>query len=797
MLNVKEITEKKFLFFDGAMGTMLQKNHMYKGEIPEILNITNPQLIREIHEGYIDSGADIITTNTFGANEIKLKNTGFSVEDIIKTAVKIAKDVVKDKRDKYVALDIGPIGELLEPMGELKFERAYEIFKRQIICGVEAGCHIILIETMSDIYEAKAAVLAAKENSKLPVFCTMTFTEEKRTFTGTDPISMVAVLEGLGVDAVGINCSVGPKAMIPVVREILKYSSIPVIVQPNAGLPKIEKGVTVFDVDPECFCEYIKTMAEMGVVIFGGCCGTGYEHIRKSKQNIQNIHPKKISMKDYTCTTSASKTINFNDGIVVVGEKINPTGKSKLKDALRKNNMECILKEAILQKNFGANVLDINMGLPEIDEENTMVVAVKKIQSVLDIPLQIDSAYPNVLEAAARIYNGKPVLNSVNGSKRVMESVFPIVKKYGACVIGLTLDDKGVPFLAEERYAIAEKIVNCGLGYGIQKKDIIIDCLTLTASAQQKEVKETLKALIMVKERLGVKTILGISNVSYGLPRRDIINRTFLAMSLSAGLDAAIMDPTLEGMMDTINAYNLLENQDEGGKKYLDIYSHSKLVNPNMIKEVNEKITLQQAVIKGLKEEALDISKELIKTLKPVEIVDKYLIPALDDVGKMYETEEIFLPQLMQSAEVVKAVFGILKSSIKPEASDSMLKGKIILATVSGDIHDIGKNIVKVLLENYGFEVIDLGKDVDTERIVKCIKSENIRLVGLSALMTTTLNSMEETIKAIRDNNLPCKVMVGGAVLNKRYADMIGADFYAKDARESVEIARRIFKINI
>lgn len=789
MLNIKRMVKEKFLFFDGAMGTMLEKKGINKGEIPDLFNILKPQLIREIHEGYLDAGADIITSNTFGANEFKLEGTGFSVEEVVKSAVSIAKEAINGKNNKYVALDIGPIGKLIKPLGELEFEKAYDIFKRQVVCGVEAGCDAIIIETMSDLYEAKAAVLAAKENSDVPVFCTMTFTENKRTFTGTDPITMVAVLEGLGVDALGINCSLGPQGLIPILSEILMYSSIPVIVQPNAGIPRVEGCNSVYDVSPECFGSYIKQMAEMGACILGGCCGTTYEYIRIAKQKLENMTPNKILDKEYTLVTSWSKTVNFNNGIVVAGERINPTGKQHLKEALRKEKYEEILKEAILQKNSGADILDVNVGLPDINEEYSMVSVVRKIQENLDIPLQIDSSKVNVLETATRIYNGKPIINSVNGSEKSMKTVFPIVKHYGACVVGLTLDDAGVPLVAEERYKIAERIVNSALTYGISKKDIIIDCLTLTVSSQQKEVKETLKTLRMVKERLGVKTILGISNISYGIPRRDIVNRTFFSMALENGLDCGIIDPTFPGNLDTVFAYNLLSNRDYNGKEYLKVYSGDQ----SCVREKDEKTTLQQAVIQGLNEEAINISMELLHSIEPVEILNEYIIPALDDVGKMYESQDIFLPQLMQSADVVKNVFEMLKNYIKLQGKENISKGKIVIATVSGDMHDIGKNIVKIILENYGFTVIDLGKNVDTEKIIQSIITEDAKLLGLSALMTTTVSSMEEVIKEIRLKNISCKVMVGGAVLNENYAKMIGADFYAKDALESVEIAKKVF----
>ncbi|NMA57472.1 MAG: dihydropteroate synthase [Clostridium cochlearium] len=771
------------------MGTMLQNRGLKTGEIPETYNILHPEIIKDIHEKYIEAGSNIIITNTFGANELKLENTDYSVEEVITEAVNIAKSA---KGEKYIALDIGPIGQLMEPIGTLKFEKAYEIFKRQVVAGSKAGCHVILIETISDIYEAKAAVLAAKENSNLPVFCTMTFAEDGRTFTGTDPITMVTVLEGLGVDALGLNCSLGPKEIMPIVEEILKYSSIPVIVQPNAGLPRVDGNKTVYDITEEEFASYMKTIAEKGARILGGCCGTNDDFIRKTVEKVENIKVKEIEKKEFTAITSYSKTVLLGEEVKIIGERINPTGKKKFKEALKTNNMDYILNEAIMQKEAKADILDVNVGLPEINEEEVMIKVIREIQSIIDLPLQIDSSNSKVIEKAVRIYNGKPIINSVNGKEEVMESIFPIAKKYGAVVIGLTLDEKGIPSKAEDRVKIAEKIINKANEYGIDKKDIIIDCLVLTVSAQQKEVMETIKAVKMVKDKFNVKTTLGVSNVSFGLPNRSILNKTFLAMALAQGLDAPILNPNNKDVIETINAFKVLANQDKDAKDYVKNYSNiddKKEVN----KENNTK-DLKNIIISGIKEEAKEKTKELLKIKQSMEIVDEYLIPALDIVGKKYEKGEIFLPQLIQSAETVKNAFEIIREKISIEGKVSIYKGKIILATVQGDIHDIGKNIVKVILENYGFEVIDLGKDVPVEVVVEKAKQNNIKLVGLSALMTTTVKSMEETIKALRKNNINCKVFVGGAVLNEEYAKMIKADYYAKDAQEAVKIAQKEFR---
>ena len=788
-MGVKDLMLERFVYFDGAMGTMLQKMGLITGEVPETYNILHPEIIKQIHEKYIEAGADIITTNTFGANELKLKETGYSVEEIITSAVEIAR---KAKGDKYIALDIGPIGQLLEPSGTLKFERAYEIFKRQVIAGVKAGCDLILIETISDLYEAKAAVLAAKENSNLPVFCTMTFGEDGRTFTGTDPLTMVTLLEGLGVDALGLNCSLGPKELMPIVEKVLEYASIPVMIQPNAGLPRMEGDKTIFDVGPKEFAAYIKTMAEKGASILGGCCGTTEEYIKAVKEELKGINPKKIEKKKVTAICSASKTVILGNEVRVIGERINPTGKKKFKEALKNNNIDYILTEAINQTEAGADILDVNVGLPEIDESEMMVKVIKEIQSIINLPLQIDSSSPAVIEAAARIYNGKPIINSVNGKEKEMEAIFPIVKKYGACVVGLTLDEKGIPSKAEDRVAIAERIITTAEKYGINREDILIDCLVLTASAQQDEVMETIKAVRLVKEKFGVKTLLGVSNVSFGLPQREILNQTFLAMALAQGLDAPILNPNNDTIMDVIRSYKVLANIDKEAKAYVEKYSEVK--EEKVVSTINNK-SLKEIIIRGLKEEAASKTKELLEDKDSLTVVDEYLIPALDIVGDKYEKGEIFLPQLIQSAETVKNAFTVIKEKMLLEGEKGISKGKIILATVKGDIHDIGKNIVKVILENYGYDVIDLGKDVPIETVVESAKKENIKLVGLSALMTTTVKSMEETIKALRDNKVECKVFVGGAVLNQEYADMIKADFYAKDAREAVQIAKEFFNI--
>lgn len=781
----------EILLFDGAMGTMLQKKGLNLEDGVETFNITKRDIIYDIHKEYIDAGANIITTNTFGANELKLNKYGYTVEEVIDNAVKIAKDAAKDKKDIKIALDIGPTGYLLAPMGTLSFDRAYEIFKRQIVQGVKSGVDIILIETMTDLYEAKAAVLAAKENSKLPVFCTMSFEENQRTFTGCTPESMVMTLEGLGVDAIGINCSLGPKEIKPILERIISISNKKIIVQPNAGLPKMQGNKAIYDINEEEFSNYMAEFVDLGADILGGCCGTTPLFIKAVKDKIKNKIAKTKKRKEIYGVCSYSKVVNI-DRVKVIGERINPTGKKLFKEALKNNDINYILNQAIEQVEAGADILDVNVGIPNINEKEVMKQVVLGIQEILDVPLQIDSTDKSVIEEALRYYNGKAIVNSVNGEEKVLENILPVVKKYGASVVGLTLDENGIPNTCEERFKIAEKIVNKAKEYGIHKENIFIDCLVLTASTQQKEVIETLKAVSLIKERLGVKTILGVSNISFGLPNRSLINETFLSLALGRGLDLPIMNPNSKGMMDIIKAFNVLNNIDKDSREFIEYYKDNQNnQEKNIIKKENNK-DLKYMIIKGLSEEVKDETRRLLKEKEELEIVNEYLIPSLDKVGNLFESGEIFLPQLVSSAEVVQKAFEVLKENLIKNGKKNINAGKIILATVKGDIHDIGKNIVKVILENYGFEVIDLGKDVKIIDIINAIKKHNVKLVGLSALMTTTLKSMEETIKEIRKNNLDVKVFVGGAVLTKEYADEIGADFYAKDAKESVEIAKKI-----
>ena len=787
----KTINFDEFLLFDGGMGTMLQAFGMKAGELSESYNIQAPDVIERIHKAYIDAGADVITTNTFGANRYKLRDTNFSLDTVIIRGVEIARKAAKDK---LVALDIGPLGQLMEPYGNLSFEAAYGAFKEQVVVGASAGADLILIETMSDIYEAKAAVLAAKENSGLPVICTMTFQADGRTLTGTDPLTMVNILQNLGLAALGLNCSLGPEEMMPLVSEVLKYSRLPVIIQPNAGLPKLVQNKTVFDITPEEFASYGRGMAKLGARILGGCCGTTPEHIKALKKALEGLKPINTMLKRITAASSATCTVALGGEVKIIGERINPTGKKLLKEALLKEDMDYILREAVNQKDNGAHILDVNVGLPQIDEKALMVKAIKEIQGIVNLPLQIDSVRPEVVEAGARVCNGRPIINSINGEEKVMETILPIAKKYGCLVVALTLDDNGIPKTAEDRLHIAERIIKKANEYGIEKDDIIVDCLVLTASAQQREVQETIKAVRLVKERLGVATTLGVSNVSFGLPARGLLNRTFLAAALSAGLDAPILNPLEEDMTDTVKAFNALWNHDRDSKAYINAYSTAQS-KPSSHTLPHSK-DLKKIIIDGMKEEGAMAVRALLKEFKGLEIVDNYLIPALDIVGEKYEKGEMFLPQLIQSAETVKRAFEVIKEDmIKNSVQGEVIeKGKIVIATVKGDIHDIGKNIVKILLENYGFNVYDLGKDVPIEKVVEKVGEKNAPLVGLSALMTTTVANMEETIKAVKEKHPNCKIMVGGAVLNEDYAKMIGADYYVKDARESVKVAQKIFE---
>ena len=803
-MKIKDILGKSLLFFDGGMGTMLQKNGLKGGEIPETLNITNPELIEKIHTEYLEAGADIITSNTFGANPLKAEELCQDVCELAQKGIEIAKACAKkystQQKPRFVAFDMGPTGKLLEPLGDLSFDECYESFKTVAITAEKSGADLVIIETMSDTLEAKAAVLAVKENTNLPIFCTMTFDENGKTLTGADVVVMCAILEGLGADCIGINCGLGPKQITAMMEELAKYASIPIMAQPNAGLPQIVDGKTVYDVSPEEFGRECENIAAMGASVLGGCCGTTPDHIRKLIECCSTYKPK-VTDKPFTVVASYSKAVFLDNRPVIIGERINPTGKKKFKEALKNQDIDYILNEAFSQTEAGADILDVNVGLPEIDECSTMEKAVKAISSAVNLPLQIDSSDPKTLERALRIYNGKPMVNSVNGKQESLDEILPIVKKYGGVLVGLCLDENGIPSDAEGRVEIARKITNEAAKYGIMKKDLVMDALTLTISAQQQESTQTIKALKTIKEELGIKTVLGVSNISFGLPRRELVNSTFFAMALNNGLDACIINPCADSMMNTYRAYRALAGIDENCADYVSAYAGTKAQTTVISSE--EKSTTKQSteplydiIVKGLKDQAAEATTNTLSQKEPMEIINGIIIPALDYVGSQFEKGIMFLPQLMMSADTVKNSFAVIKEYIQSHGEKQESKGKILIATVKGDIHDIGKNIVKVLLENYGYDVFDLGKDVPPEKIVEVLKAEDIHLCGLSALMTTTVVSMEETVKLIRQNGLDVKVFVGGAVLNKDYADMIGADAYCKDALASVNFANAFFENN-
>lgn len=781
------IFDKEFIVLDGAMGTMLQSKGLELGGIPEVLNITQPDMVTQIHAEYIEAGSNIVYTNTFGANRYKMKDSGYSVEELIAAAVRNAKAACEGT-GALVALDIGPIGQLLEPTGSLSFDDAYDMFRQQIEAGKEAD--VIVFETMTDLLEIKAGVLAAKEHSKLPILCTMTFEQNMRTFTGCSVSAMALTLEGLGVDAIGVNCSLGPKELYPVVEEMSKWTNLPLIVKANAGLP--DPVTNTYDISPEEFASYMEKMLGFGVKYIGGCCGTSPEYIRALIDMASNntYAQRNISIPNAVC--SATDTVVI-DGPRIIGERINPTGKKKFKEALKNDDMDYILNQAVEQVNGGAEILDVNVGLPGIDEKEMMIKAVKGVQSIVEAPLQIDSTIPEVLEAALRVYCGKPIVNSVNGEEQSLNNVLPLVKKYGAAVVGLTLDEGGIPKKAEERVAIAQKILNRALELGIPKENVFVDCLTLTASAEQDGVVETLKAVNTVKNELGLKTVLGVSNISFGLPNRELVNHTFLTLALENGLDLPIMNPNVASMTGSVRAYRLLKGIDKNSMEFIEAYNNMTGNAQTAPAQTGTNHDLNYALANGLKNEGAAITKQLLEKMDSMEIVNNILIPALDEAGDKFEKGKIFLPQLILSAEVAQAAFAVIKDDISKKGTESVEKGKVVLATVKGDIHDIGKNIVKVLLENYGYKVIDLGRDVDYQKVVDAAIKYDAKLVGLSALMTTTLVSMEKTIALLRENNVDCKIVVGGAVLTKSYAMQIGADYYAKDAKETVDIAKLVY----
>lgn len=796
-MNFREQLGRQILFFDGGMGTLLQERGLLAGEVPETWNILHPEIIRQIHKEYLLAGSNIISANTFGVNAFKCKNLEYTVNELVTAGVRLVREAmgeVHSSQPMYAALDIGSIGKLLKPLGEVSFDEAYKVFQEIVIAGNQAEADLILIETVSDSYEIKAAVLAAKENSNLPVVVTMIFDENGKLLTGGDVASVTAMLEGLGVDAIGFNCGLGPEQMKKLLPQLTACCSLPIVMNPNAGLPVVVNGQTTFEVEPEEFAQSMRTLVEMGASVVGGCCGTTPSHIKRVVELCKNIEIAPVTDKKLTVVSSYNHAVYFTKKPLIIGERINPTGKSKFKQALRDHDMEYLYKEGLVQEEKGAHILDVNVGLPEIDEPQLMEETVTGIQAIIDLPLQIDTSNTEAMERGLRYYNGKPMLNSVNGKKESMESVFPIAKKYGAVLVCLCLDEGGIPETVEGRLQVAEKIVKTAAQYGIPKKNLVMDALVLTISTGKDNANITLEALRRIRYEMGLHTVLGVSNISFGLPERSRINTAFFTMAMNNGLSAGIVNPSSEPMMSAYYSFNALIGEDNQCSAYIANASQT-IDKPSVSSTKSSVYTLDEAIIKGLAESA---SEETIKLLEQnmdaLSIINEKLIPALDVVGKGFEEKKMFLPQLLMSAEAAKASFEAIKATLSKQGKDSESKGKIVIATVKGDIHDIGKNIVKTLLENYGFEMIDLGKDVDPEQILKTVQEQQVKLVGLSALMTTTVVNMEATIKLLREHDVNCKVMVGGAVLTQEYADMIGADFYSKDAMGSVRYANALYE---
>lgn len=788
-MNIRDFIKNNIVYLDGGMGTLLQKSGLQPGELPEHWNISHPEVIRGIHKNYYDSGSNVVNTNTFGANTLKFSID--ELDEIICHAVKNADEARKassGEQEKFIALDVGPTGKLLKPLGDLDFEDAVKIFAETIRLGVKYGVDLITIETMNDSYETKAAVLAAKENSDLPIIVTNAYGENGRLMTGANPAVMAAMLEGMGVDAIGANCSLGPKQLMDVMDELLKYCSVPVAFKPNAGLPKSDGKVTYYDVDADEFAQDIKLSVENGVRIVGGCCGTTPEYIKKVCELTRGMKPKEIEKKTYSVCTSYNKAVFFGEKPILIGERINPTGKKRFKQALLENDIGYILQEAVNQQAKGVHVLDVNVGLPGIDEAQMLTTSVCELQCVTDLPLQIDSSDPVAMESALRRYNGKAMINSVNGKEENMNAIFPLVKKYGGFVVALTLDEKGIPSTVEGRMKIARKILLTAALYGINKKDIIFDPLAMTVSADKMSAVTTLETVKKITEQLGCNTSLGVSNVSFGLPSRELVNAAFFTTAMENGLSAAIMNPYSARMMEAYYSFNVVKGLDDNCMDFINFASQQE-VQPTVKHESS--LTLKEAIEKGLKEKSSEITTAMLGENAPLDIVNSHVIPALDDVGKRFEEKKLFLPQLLMSAEAAKASFEVIKSAMAADGN-SVKKGNIVIATVHGDIHDIGKNIVKLLLENYGYNVIDLGKNVPPETVLNAVIENHAPLVGLSALMTTTVPAMEETVKLVKEKAPWCKTVVGGAVLTQDYADKIGADKYAADAMESVRYAETV-----
>ncbi len=797
-MNFTDFLKENIVRLDGGMGTLLQARGLLPGEHPERWNLTRPEIIQAIHRDYFDAGSNVVCTNTFGANCLKFSED--ELEAIIRTAVDnaaAARNTSYGEQRKFIALDIGPTGKLLKPLGDLDFEDAVEVFTKTVRIGAACGVDLILIVTMNDSYETKAALLAAKENCDLPVLVSNAYGEDGKLMTGATPAAMAAMLEGMGADAIGANCSLGPDQLRGVIEELLSCASVPVILKPNAGLPKVVGGVTVYDVDPESFAKSVADLVQAGVRVIGGCCGTTPEYIRALTEKTAHLSPAPVTYKNITAVSSYTHAVVLGDSPTLIGERINPTGKKRFKQALLEGDMDYILSEGVRQEEAGVHILDVNVGLPEIDEAEMLKSAVCELQSVTDLPLQIDTADRHAMEIALRRYNGKAMINSVNGKRESMDAIFPLVKKYGGVVVALTLDESGIPHTADGRVAIAEKILAVAAEYGIAKKDIVFDTLAMTVSADNRAALATLEALRRIRRDLGCHTSLGVSNVSFGLPNRDAVNGTFFALALAGGLSAAIMNPYSGDMMKTYYAYRALAGLDENCAEYIArAGSFAASASVPTLSDADKTASdggseLQRAILKGFKDKAAEITKVLLSTHQPLEIVNGEIIPALNQVGEGFENKTVYLPQLLMSAEAAKAAFEVIKSHMAGSANAAK-RGPIVIATVHGDIHDIGKNIVKLLLENYGFDVIDLGKDVPPRAVVDAVVSHHAPLAGLSALMTTTVPAMEETIRLLRQAAPYCKIIVGGAVLTRDYADRIGADMYAKDAMEAGRYAEEI-----
>ncbi len=822
---------KKRVILDGGMGTMLQAAGLGLGERPDVFGMKHPEVVERVQHSYVEAGSQVLYANTFGTNAHKLEGTGYTVEEVVSANIAIAKRAAAGKAK--VALDVGPIGELLEPLGMLSFEKAYEIYAQVVRAGASCGADLVIFETMTDLYEVKAAVLAAKENSELPVWTTMSFEASGRTFTGTTVAAMALTLTGLGVDALGINCSLGPEELVPLVEELRYWTDLPIIVKPNAGLPDPATGE--YSMGAEEFGKRMAVFPKLGASVFGGCCGTNPDFIKAladtlaeadqaeaeetageegSRQDISSEREKTgdvIERKLHRGVCSASQVAKFggrqnaeriqesgriqeSERILVIGERINPTGKKRFQQALREGDMNYIMERAIEQADAGADILDINVGLPGIEEAEMMTRVVKAVQSVVSLPLQIDSSDPEAIEAGLRACNGRAIVNSVNGEQEVLEKVLPIVKKYGAAVVGLTMDKGGIPETAEARIAIAERIVKAAESYGIPREDVLIDALTLTISAQQKQAAETLKAVRYIREVMGLHCVLGVSNISFGLPERIHITASFLTQAMCCGLDFPIINPNQKEIMDMVFSYRALSGEDVDSAAYIERFAGEAAEKSAPASSAAAEMDIETAVLKGLKQEVADLTEKHLETMSELEVINRKLIPALDIVGDKYEKQQIFLPQLINAANAACAGFDLIKTKIAARGGESLSKGKIVMATVEGDIHDIGKNIVRVVLENYGYQVIDLGRDVPVEAVVEAVLKEEVSLVGLSALMTTTVSSMQKTIAALRKSGHSCKIFVGGAVLTESYAMEIGADYYAKDAKASVDIAKEVFQ---